>query len=185
MLEVEMKFVLEDEIQLRNELAKLGVHWDDPVEQVDQYWNHPCRDFAQTDEAFRVRITNGVVALTYKGPKIGTIAKSRFEQELELGNAVDVAGLRVILSSLSFRCVTEVKKKRTGGTLQWSGREVGIFIDEVERVGMYVEFELITEDGHEARRSAEEILTQIAERLCLVRQERRSYLQLLLETKPL
>lgn len=183
MLEVEMKFVLEDEIQLRSDLDKLGVHWEDPVEQCDQYWNHPCRDFAQTDEAFRVRITNGVVALTYKGPKIGTIAKSRFEQELELGNAVDVDGLRVILTSLSFRCVTEVKKKRTGGSVKWNGRQVEMSIDVVEFVGSYVELELITEESTQARSEAEQVLLSIAKHLNLTQNERRSYLQLLLEKR--
>lgn len=53
--EVEQKFPLADVAAVERRLAELGAQAGGTVEQVDRYFNHPVRDFAQTDEALRLR----------------------------------------------------------------------------------------------------------------------------------
>ena len=76
MLEVEAKFRLMDpkpvEARLRTWGAKLVA---DHVE-ADHYLNAPDRDFARTDEAFRLRRIGERNLLTYKGPRHDAISKT-------------------------------------------------------------------------------------------------------------
>ena len=52
--------------------------------EVDRYFNHPARDFAETDEALRIRRIGPVNRITYKGPRVDTVTKTRQELELPL-----------------------------------------------------------------------------------------------------
>ena len=69
---------------LEARLASLGASWHGVSEQVDRYFNHPSRDFTVTDEALRLRSTPAGVAVTWKGPRLDTTAKTRREIELPL-----------------------------------------------------------------------------------------------------
>ena len=51
MYEVELKFSVADPRALEQRLGSLAAKWQEPIHQVDRYSNHPCRDFARTDEA--------------------------------------------------------------------------------------------------------------------------------------
>ena len=53
--EVEQKFPLENTAEVEANLTAFGTQFDPPVEQIDHYFRHPARDFAQTDEALRLR----------------------------------------------------------------------------------------------------------------------------------
>ena len=55
--EVEQKFFVPDSPAFVDRLGRLGVTLGPPIEQRDHYFNHPSRDFAQTDEAFRLRLS--------------------------------------------------------------------------------------------------------------------------------
>ena len=59
----------------------LAARFHDPAEQVDRYFAHPCRDFARTDEALRLRRDGDDVAITWKGPRIDAATKTRRESE--------------------------------------------------------------------------------------------------------
>ena len=52
--EVELKFPLESHEPVVQKLAELKAEPASTVEQQDTYFNHPSRDFAQTDEAVRI-----------------------------------------------------------------------------------------------------------------------------------
>ena len=52
--EVELKFPLASPSEMLSRLASLGAVAASPIEQVDRYFNHPARDFGDTDEAFRI-----------------------------------------------------------------------------------------------------------------------------------
>ena len=84
MLEVELKFPLDDALSLRERLVSVGAEAKSMVVQSDAYFNHPARDFAQTDEALRIRTVGDESVVTYKGPKLGGSAKTRFELEFQL-----------------------------------------------------------------------------------------------------
>ena len=87
MYEVEQKYPLADVAAVEAALARLGATWHGTVEQVDRYFNHPCRDFAATDEALRLRRTGEALAITWKGPRLDATAKTRRELELPLAEA--------------------------------------------------------------------------------------------------
>ena len=83
--EVEQKFPVADLAAVEAGLAALGAGISAPREEVDLYFAHPARDFAATDEALRLRLTGLQGSITYKGPKIDAVTKTRREIELPLG----------------------------------------------------------------------------------------------------
>src|SRR5690349_3622431 len=111
--EVEQKHRVTDEAELVARLQERGIHLEKPIEQSDQYFAHPCRDFAATDEALRIRIVGDKSFVTYKGPKLDTTTKTRHEIELALDPA-DRAGSQFasLLAFLGFTPVALVRKRR-------------------------------------------------------------------------
>ena len=65
--------------------------------------------------------------------------------------------------------------------LDWQGRHIEIALDEVARVGLFVEIELVTHE--EDADGAREAIKSLADQLGLTRSERRSYLEMLLEAE--
>jgi len=177
--EVEQKFRVGDVQAIRSALEALGVHWHEAIQQVDHYFNHPARDFGHTDEALRLRQVGEDNFITYKGPKIDAATKTRRELELPLPSGADVGGrFSELLLALGFVSVGTVSKVRQPGILAWSGGQVEVALDDVERLGSFVELELsATDDTLEAAKAA---LAALSERLKLGASERRSYLELLL-----
>ncbi len=57
--EVEQKHRVDDGWDLAIRLASLGGKLGEPIHQSDQYFAHPCRDFAKSDEALRIRTVRG------------------------------------------------------------------------------------------------------------------------------
>ena len=182
MLEVEMKFRLPDWTPLTAKLAEWGANADPPRKDTDHYFNAPDRDFAQTDEAVRVRRVGAGNVLTYKGPKIDTATKTRTEIELKLADGPNPAADAVkFLSALGYRPVAVVSKTRTVYHFQRHGFAVQVCLDDVGVVGKFVEVEVMAEkDQLDAAKQA--VMTTASE-LGLTDHERRSYLRLLLEKK--
>lgn len=197
MLEVEQKFSIdtERESSLVRQLASLGADEQPSIRQSDTYYNHPSRDFAQTDEALRVRTVGEQSFVTYKGAKQGTLAKTRYELELPLADQT-AEGWHTILIKLGFVEVASVHKKRTPHRLNYEGRMFEIVLDEVEGLGHYVEVETVVEgetiveveataeneslDVSEKTKGAEQAVANLAGELGLMKPEMRSYLEMLL-----
>lgn len=177
--EVEQKFPVPDLAALEARLVALGAQLSAGLDQLDRYFAHPCRDFAQTDEALRIRQVGPRCYVTYKGPKIDPTTKTRREIELPLSDAGDaVAQWTALLETLGFQRVAEVRKHRQPAQLNWQGADVEIALDRVDRVGTFVEFELTADaDGLELAKSR---ILSLANELGLAGAERRSYLELLL-----
>ncbi|QDT39183.1 class IV adenylate cyclase [Stratiformator vulcanicus] len=177
--EVESKFPVDSHDTIKAELADLGATAGVSIRQADQYLRHPCRDFASTDEALRIRRVNDSAVLTYKGPRLAGATKARFEAEYSLdadGRSGD--GFAEIFTRLGFEPVLIVRKERQPFTLEFEGHHFEIALDRVESLGCYVELELTAEDDSlEAARSA---VTALAARLHLGTPEPRSYLEMLL-----
>jgi adenylate cyclase class 2 len=167
MLEVEVKARIKDPGQLKA-VMDLIQGWDEgpTLEQEDLYFSHPGRDLSETDEALRIRRVGDLYYLTYKGPKLDSVSKTRRELEARVDE-----GIKGILQSLGFSPVAKVRKTRRvferGGT--------SLMIDDVEGLGKFVELESASGD----RASVRDLLS-ILESLGLV-SETRSYLELLLE----
>lgn len=182
MLEVELKFATPDPEALAAAIESLGCGQFVETRQVDRYFAHPVRDFAQTDEALRLRSSAGRTWITYKGPKLDADTKTRRELELALAESSDsLARFTEILVALGFRPVAEVRKTRRTTDVDFAGQKIEIALDAVDEVGHYVEFEIQTGAEHAA--AAKGAIQELARRLGLNGSERRSYLELLLESR--
>lgn len=177
--EVERKFRVADVADVEQRLARLGATIEPPIEQCDQYFAHPARDFAKTDEALRIRSVGEENFLTYKGPKVDATTKTRRELELPLMlGAAAAADFAELLAALGFRPVLEVRKSRRTASVAWHGYHVEAALDDVAGLGQFVELELqAAADGIDA---ASDALDSLAADLGLSADERRSYLELLL-----
>lgn len=170
-IEIEVKSRMPDRRALERLLRRKGARLHDEAVEKDTYYNHPARDFAQTDEAVRIRSSGGRASLTYKGPKLDRTSKSREEIILEIG---DAEGAGRMLEKLGFRKVASVRKKRRVYLL---GR-FEICVDRVDGLGDYFEIEARgPKKGYEKLRDA--ALALMLE-LGGKEPERRSYLEMLL-----
>jgi len=171
MLEIEVKAKLWSPDKVKEKLESLGGEYVTSRVQVDTYYNHPTRDFATTDEAIRLREQNGQVVLTYKGPKLDDLTKTREEVNVEL---TDMKSSAIILEDLGFRKVRQVRKKRNYYTL----RGMKVMLDEVEGLGDYIEVEKPGEE-YEPRELIDFLIELgVAEKDV----ERQSYLELLMKS---
>ena len=178
-IEVELKFRERDAERIRGTLRDLGGRPEGTVGQIDLYFAHPVRNFAITDEAFRIRTVGETGCVTYKGPLLDEQTKSREEIEIAFaGGAGDAARFRQVVERLGFTAVRSVQKERETWRLDWQQHAVEIAIDEVDGLGSFVELETAASPARfEQARSA---LLALAARLELQESERRSYLALLL-----
>jgi adenylate cyclase class 2 len=176
--EVEQKFPLTDVVAVRQKLAELGTRFEPQIEQIDWYYSHPCRDFAQTDEAFRLRQVGELNFVTYKGPKLDPATKTRREIDLPLPPGRSAPDhFAELLTALGFRLAGTVRKIREPGTLDWDGHDVQVALDIVDPIGAFLEIEILADDN--TLGAAKSGLESLARRLALGPGERRSYLELL------
>lgn len=150
MLEVEVKLRLHDPDALRARLtdwSPKGV-----VRQRDVYFQHPGRDFVQTDEALRVRTVDGAHKVTYKGPRRKAAVKVREEVE----HAIEGDPTR-LLEALGFRGAGVVEKRRE----TWHRDGVELAIDDVVGLGMFVEVEAQSDDAEAASDLVESALRDL------------------------
>jgi adenylate cyclase class 2 len=179
MLEVEMKFMEVAFAHLEKQLAEAGAKKGGERDERDQYFNAPDRDFAQTDEALRLRRIGDANFVTYKGPKRDAHTKTRTEIEVSLGagerTAEDFASL---LQHLGYRSVAVVRKHRRLFHLQRESFSVEVSLDVVEGLGRFAELEI--QAPEEKLNEARSVLLELAQSFGLSKQERRSYLELLL-----
>jgi len=177
--EVEQKFPVDDLAAVETNLLSLGAEIGPAVIEVDRYFNHPARDFAETDEAVRVRRKGDQHLVTYKGPKIDTTTKTRREIELPLpGEEGTVEAWSEWLTALGFRVVGEVCKQRRRAHVEHDGRSIEVTLDQVDSLGEFVELELVADE--EGLNAARACIASLAESLGLTTSERRSYLTLVL-----
>lgn len=153
-----------------SECASAGVE-----EQVDTYYGHPCRDFAASDEALRIRVSrSSLPQLCYKGPRKRegpSFAKAREEVCVDVSSA---ELLRELLDRLGFFEVGTVRKKR----LAYDCGDFFAFVDDVAQLGFFVELEL--KPGARKER-LEELVSGFGLSESVVE---KTYLEMLLELKP-
>ncbi len=178
-LEIEQKFPVDDLQKTRHTLEALGTTFEPSINQVDRYFRHPQRDFAQTDEALRLRQVHDKNCITYKGPKIDAQTKTRRELELAIEPGQPAfESWSELLEVLGFTPVREVSKDRLPGTITWEGGEIQLALDQVAGLGMFLELEVLA--GENELDSAKKRLASLARELGLQQSERRGYLDLLL-----
>ena len=175
MIEVEVKARVKDPKRVERSIIALGASPIGIEAQADTYYSMPYCDFAKTDEALRIRVQDNKYFLTYKGPKMDTISKTRKEYEIEVNDA-DIMGN--ILSSLRFTPVATIVKKRKKYRLG----DFIISLDEVRNLGDFIEVEISIRDSKSHEEKVESIF-RLFEKLGIKRNEsiRSSYLEMILE----
>jgi len=176
MYEVELK-VAADHETVRSRLETLGAERTRHVVQTDTYYDAPHRDFAETDEALRVRRERGgdgvTVRLTYKGPLVEAASKTRREFETAVTDPDAIEG---ILEGVGFSPAFTVEKDRTF----YRYDDYTVTLDDVTDLGEFVEVETEAEAVEPARDGAVAVLRELG--LNPDEQIRTSYLGLLLDT---
>jgi adenylate cyclase, class 2 len=181
-LEVEMKFPVADFAPLERKLAAWAASPLKSRREEDHYFNAPDRDFAQTDEALRLRRVASTNSLTYKGPKLDSQTKTRTEIEVPLARGEEVLEAMIqLLTNLGYHSVAVVQKIRRVFRTNKEGFDLEICLDEVTNVGRFVELEILT--AEERVDEARKVLQAAAAELGLTASERRSYLELLLASR--
>lgn len=172
MIEYELKARVDDLDPIRAALQARGAARDGDRDEHDVYYNHPGRDFAETDEALRVRYADGEVVMTYKGAKMtGTRLKAREELNLAVE---DGRVLETVLVRLGFRVTAVVRKRRE----LWTFDGASIALDRGESLGTFAEVEILGEPGDT---SVEERVGDLAESLGITGEPiTSSYLELVL-----
>jgi len=177
MLEIENKYPVTDFPRLEKALAKLGAQPAVDRQDADHYFNAPDRDFAQTDEAFRIRRIGTHNHVTYKGPKIDRETKTRKEIEVPFAGGDEAAAKMIdLFTHLGYRPVAVVRKRRRTLELEREGFDLEICLDEVEQVGTFAEIEIVAEEKR--FEAAKAVIQKLAVELGLGATERRSYLQM-------
>ena len=190
--EVELKVPLKDIKRLERTLIGLGAVKLNAETQHDEYYDHPCKSFRTTDEAVRIRnrIPTGesekprggahrpMLELTYKGPKVDPKSKTRVEVTLGVS---ELGSTRSFLEHVGFKYVATVTKNR----VFYKVEGVTVSIDEVEGVGLYVEFEQIVE-SKDSVEPVRDMLLSLTQKLGLDSKQstRESYLELFLRKHP-
>ncbi len=170
MLEIEAKAAIENKEEIKQRILEAGGKYIRVETQSDIYFAHPSRDFMKTDEALRIREAGDEYTLTYKGPKLDKLTKTREEIEIKLDDPVPMAG---VLKMLGFMEVAPVVKTRSHYTLG----DYQVALDEVEGLGHFIEIEKHA-DSYKPEELVELLKSLGVEESKI---ERRSYLELLLE----
>ncbi len=176
MIEAEIKIPIKNPEIIRTILKNRG-ELVSITRQYDIYFQHPFRDFMITDEALRLRDENGVYELTYKGPKIGNIGKTRVEISI---NVDDFDKTKQLLENLGFKTFIGISKIRE----LYRVNETFVAIDNVEDLGYYIEFEKQISDSKDIEQAEKELVNLAKELgLDINKSTRKSYLELLLGKK--
>lgn len=137
MLEIEVK-VKADLKAVEKRLIEEGANLVSEERQIDSYYNAPHRDFSQTDEALRLRSVGRKDMLTYKGPRLATVSKSRKEITL----SVPRKPIEELLGSLGFSKFGQVIKSRRNYELG----DLSVSLDNVKNLGTFMEIEALAEE---------------------------------------
>lgn len=176
MIEIEIKTKIDDKNEALKKIHNLGATYSHSEEQEDIYFNAPDKDYKETDEALRIRIIpfedKMKKILTYKGPKIDSVSKTRKEIEVEIE---DIHKMTDILIELGFKPSAIVSKIRR----IFKYEDYTITLDKLEKIGYYMEIEYVTDDEENIEDIRNNIM-KLFEKMDITKGfERRSYLELL------
>ena len=156
MVEVEVKLKIDFVDLIEKKLVEIGFKKGQALQEIDYYYNGVDRDFRQSGEALRLRLSEGLdgatsqVLITYKGPKLDNVSMSRKEYEVSLS---DFETMQSILSSLGYKPVMPVCKLRREYILN----EMTACVDTVDGLGDFLELEIIVEDEKQRQEALDKI----------------------------
>ena len=181
MIEVEIKFRVPSPDLIERLTREARLVFGEPLLQRDIYFNHPQRNFRETDEALRIRTSGDQNALTYKAPRLDTFTRTRPETEIPfLAGATSTEQMQSVLLALGFRVIETVEKTRRVAPFTWEGQPVEVTLDEPRSLGTFLEIEMLAADDQ--WQLARDQIVRLAEHWQILDlREPRSYLRMLLE----
>ena len=172
MIEVEVKARIDSFEEMEKRLKDLGAVKTKDEFQEDIYFASPIVDFAETDEALRIRTTNNDTFITYKGPKLNEKAKTRKEVEMTIESAAKASD---IFTEIGFTPARTVRKNRQ----YYRYENFEISLDDVEGLPPYMEIEIALSDSEDYTEAQNRIF-ELFEKLGITDGfERTSYMELL------
>ncbi len=166
-MEVELKFHAPDGFE--EKLVSLGAKKVSEQDEKDVHYDRNG-ELLKQGKMLRVRTTASQKILTYKGPHTRDDIKAKEEIETPVEGNIDE-----ILSRLNFQEDKIVSKEKHRITYELDG--VTVNIDDVRRLGRFVEFELLTDDVD----GAKERFSALADKLGLKGPIVKSYNKMLRE----
>lgn len=171
MLEIEIKSRCDNHDVIKEKIISLGGEFSRTIDEEDIYFNHPCRNFIDTDEALRIRRIDYEYFVTYKGPRIGSSkTKTRYEAETSIG---DFDIFKDILLKNGYIEGGIVSKTRS--IYKIKEKNIEICLDTVQGLGKFIEIEKIGED----KDAIESEIFNLAEQFNLKKFISESYLSML------
>lgn len=157
MREIELKFKIEDIDKFIKKLESLGCEISDCINQSDTIYVENLDNTESTEGSawLRVRKCNEKIELNFKKQS----AKKSESQEIEFG-VDDYDKANCFLKALGYNEWVRVNKKRRYS----SYLNANICIDEVERLGSFVEIEYLI-DENDTKNNYEEKILEIAEEI--------------------
>ncbi|KZX10619.1 class IV adenylate cyclase [Methanobrevibacter filiformis] len=155
MIEVEVKMKVNNFNSSKKELKKLNPQQEPTEYQEDIYFERDDIGFAKNDKALRIRKTTkkdeSAVFVTYKGPKLDKLSKTR--EEIELG-VEDSDKLKTIFERLGFYENGKVSKERE----IYKVEKYVVSFDNIENLGTFIEIETTLEDNSDFKPEVDNIL---------------------------
>ena len=163
MREIELKFKVEKKESIIDSLKKQGCELSSVNYQYDTIYVKDLNHVESTEGSIwlRVRKTNDLVELNYKKQS----AKKMESEEIEF-EVSSYEKANSFLKALGFQEWVQVNKKRQYTKYQ----NCNICIDEVERLGTFVEIELLIEEQTDV--DYEKIILSVAKKLGINTQNR-------------
>ncbi|MCE4604798.1 MAG: class IV adenylate cyclase [Aeropyrum sp.] len=139
-VEVEAKFSIDckDLETIASRLKDMGFEGSRVEQEIDVYLDHPCYSVVERDEAIRVRLYRDYAMITYKGPRMSSKVKARFEVEARLASTRDGEAIIELLERLGFKSALKIIKRRIYFR---SSTGLIVSLDRVENLGCFVEIE--------------------------------------------
>lgn len=142
--EIEAKIRVESLEAIAERLGEVGGRFECTQAQADEYFTDAGEAMIKMDRGLRLRRQEvdgqEVFLLTYKGPRDKTMFKSREEIEVEVA---DGDAMRKLLLAMGLKVSVTVAKKRR----LWRLGECVVCLDDVTRLGSFVEVEGPTEEA--------------------------------------
>lgn len=181
-LEIEQKFRVPSLDVVKHRLIALGAVQVSQESEWDTYLAHPVRNFAETDEALRIRsVGDGSLLhkLTYKGPRSAGEVKIRREIEFPAGGPTTARDeIQSFFESLGFAVVADVRKQRTSFELPYQRATVTVTLDQVDQLPPHVEVEVVSDDEASAVLAVQSVASLLE--LEQTATEKRSYLEMVI-----
>lgn len=179
MIEVEIKVSVKNITKIEECLLKNGFIKGAHIKESDYYFDNEVHEIRNNDQALRIRSSYDLDAdvkynlMTFKGSKMDEISMTRKEFEIQID---DADTCMQIFSSLGYKNIYPVIKER-----QYYHKDcMTACIDQVEKLGCFMELEFIVENESEKDKALGEIISTI-ESFGYSKQEiiRKSYLSML------